>query len=225
MLSLLRSELFQRLSTAKINALFASMETVSAQAGQAIIRQGDPGDEYYRVKEGRATDSRKSERTGKVVILNEIGEGSGFGEEALLSGAPRNATIVMKSDGVLMRLGKSAFDGLLKAPLIKWVDEAQARSMVQDGAGVIDVRLEDEYRSGHISGAFNIPLYLLRVKANGLDPSKPYIVCCQTGNRSASAAFLRTQRGLDVFVLRGGFQGLRQVQDWSDPIAGDGAIV
>jgi len=213
MLSLLRSELFQRLPTANVNALFASMETVPVDAGQVIIRQGDPGDDYYMVKEGRATVSRKSERTGKVVILNEIGEGSGFGEEALLSGTPRNATIIMKSDGVLMRLGKSAFDSLLKAPLIKWVDEAQVRSMIHDGAGVIDVRLEDEYRNGHIAGAINIPLYLLRVKANGLDSSKPYVVCCQTGNRSASAAFLLTQRGLDVFVLRGGIQALRQVQD------------
>ena len=212
MLGMLRSEVFQRLPTANVNALFSYLEPVNVRVGQVIIRQGDPGDYYYIVKDGCATVSRKSESTSKVVILDEIGRGVGFGEEALLSDVSRNATVVMKSDGVLMRLSKQAFDALLKAPLVKWVDENEAKAMVKNGAGIIDVRLEDEFRSGHLRGAVNIPLYLLRVKARMLNRGAPYVVYCQTGNRSASAAFLLTEQGFEVHVLKGGYQGLRHDQ-------------
>ena len=68
------------------------------KAGQAVIRQGDPGDYYYVMREGRANVSRKAE-SGKVVMLGELGAGQGFGEEALLAGAPRNATVVMLTPG------------------------------------------------------------------------------------------------------------------------------
>ena len=45
---------------------------------------------------------------------------------------------------------------------------------------------------------------MVRERANSLDPDKKYILCCDTGRRSAAAAFLLSQRGLDVCVLEGG---------------------
>ena len=45
---------------------------------------------------------------------------------------------------------------------------------------------------------------MIRDRAPGLDPGKKYIICCDTGRRSAAAAFLLSQRGLDVCVLEGG---------------------
>jgi hypothetical protein len=45
---------------------------------------------------------------------------------------------------------------------------------------------------------------MVRDRAHGLDPEKKYIICCDTGRRSAAAAFLLSQRGLDVCVLEGG---------------------
>ena len=47
------------------------------------------------------------------VYLAELGMGDTFGEEALISGAHRNATVTMITDGVLMRLGKDDFNTLL----------------------------------------------------------------------------------------------------------------
>ena len=199
----LTNKAFNILPPANINAMFARMQSVEAKAGQVIIRQGDLGDYYYVIKSGHATVARKSD-TGKVGLLNELGEGDAFGEEALLSGAPRNATVIMKTDGVLMRLTKQDFDELLKAPVVKWVSYPGAKTMVQDGAGLIDVRLEDEHRAGALKGSQNIPLYLLRLKAASLEPKRRYIVYCQTGSRSCVAAFLLTQRGFDVHVLQGG---------------------
>lgn len=204
---MLSNKAFNILPPANINAMFARMEPVAAKAGQAILRQGDPGDYYYVIRSGRATVTRKSD-TGKVGLLSEIGEGEAFGEEALLSGASRNATVIMKTDGVLMRLAKKDFDDLLKAPVVKWVNFTAAKALAQAGAGLIDVRLEDEHRAGAIKGSLNIPLYLLRLKAASLDPQRRYIIYCQTGSRSAVAAFLLSQRGFDVCALEGGLNAI-----------------
>ncbi len=203
MLRMLRNEAFAKLPPANINGLFARMEPIEVRAGQVVIRQGDPGDYYYLIKEGRASVSRKA-ASGKVVVLGELNEGQGFGEEALLSGAPRNATVIMLAPGILMRLGKDDFNELLKAPLVKSVSLAEAKAMMQAGAGLLDVRTEDEFRNGAIKGAVSLPLYLLRIKAASLDPARKYVAYCETGNRSTAAAFLLSQRGFDVHVLRGG---------------------
>ena len=50
----------------------------------------------------------------------------------------------------------------------------------------------------------NIPLFMLRLKADNLDASKPYITYCDTGRRSSAAAFLLSERGLEVYCLQGG---------------------
>jgi CRP-like cAMP-binding protein len=204
---MLTNKAFNILPPENINAMFARLQPVEARAGQVVIRQGDPGDYYYIIKSGRATVARKSD-AGKVGVLSELGEGEAFGEEALLAGAPRNATVIMKTDGVLMRLAKQDFDELLKAPVVRWVGHEEARAMVKAGAGLIDVRLEDEHRAGAIKGSVNIPLYLLRLKAAGLDPGRRYIVYCQTGSRGCVAAFLLSQRGFDVSALKGGLDAV-----------------
>jgi rhodanese-related sulfurtransferase len=107
-----------------------------------------------------------------------------------------------------MRLGRKDFDELMREPLVQWVTLDQARALAQKGAGLIDVRTEDEFRNGTVKGSINMPLYLLRRKARELDSKRHYVVFCQTGSRSCAAAFLLSQRGFEVSVLRGGLGGL-----------------
>lgn len=209
-MGLLRNEVFQQLPPANFNALLSHLEAVPVVAGQVIVKQDDPGDYYYLIQSGRATVARK-QPTGKVGMLAEIGEGEGFGEEALLSGAPRNATVIMRSEGILMRLTKQDFDELLKEPIVHWVSGDEVRALVQGGAGLIDVRTEDEFKRGAIKGSLNLPLYLLRLKASTLEPGRRYVVYCDSGSRSCAAAFLLTQRGFEVSVLKGGLNALRGV--------------
>jgi CRP-like cAMP-binding protein len=207
MMTLLRQETFQQLPAANISALFARFEPVDVKAGQVIIKQGDRGDHYYVIREGRANVSRKAD-SGKVAMLGELNAGQGFGEEALLAGAPRNATVMMLTSGVLMRLGADDFNALLKAPLVRTVTLAQARELAKAGAGLLDVRTEDEFRQRSIKGSVNLPLYLLRMKAPQLDASRKFVALCETGSRSTAAAFLLAERGLDVYVVAGGLSTL-----------------
>ncbi|KAB2840593.1 MAG: rhodanese-like domain-containing protein, partial [Burkholderiales bacterium] len=76
------------------------------------------------------------------------------------------------------------------------------------GAGLIDVRTTGEFARGAIQGAINLPLSLLRRCADDLDKKRPWIIYCQTGNRTAAAAFLLAQRGLEVAGLIGGLDGV-----------------
>jgi CRP-like cAMP-binding protein len=209
MMSLLRSEAFRKLPPSNISALFARFQTVEVKAGQIIIRQGDaPGDYYYLIKSGKADVLHRSDKTHKVSIIAQIPEGEGFGEEALLSGAPRNATVVMATDGLLMRLTRGDFNDLLREPLVKWVTLNEAKTMVHVGARLLDVRVEDEFQNGTIKGSLNIPLSQLRSQYNALERNRHYIVFCQTGSRSCAAAFLLSRQGFMVSVLRGGLDGL-----------------
>lgn len=205
---MMRHPTFERLPAANLGALFGRLTPIDVKPGQVIIKQGDPGDYYYIIKSGRVNVSRKSEKDGKVVMLSELKEGDGFGEEALVSGAPRNANVIALTPGTLMRLSKPDFDALLREPLVKLIPLPEVQQMAKAGAGVLDVRTEDEFGRGAIKGAINIPLYALRLKAKSLDSTKPYVVYCQSGNRSATAAFLLSQRGFDVCVLKGGLNAM-----------------
>lgn len=206
---LLESRALLRLPAASIQTLFARFEEVSMKSGQIIIRQGEAGDFYYVIKRGRCRVVQKPGDAKPMVALADLTEGDGFGEEALLSEAPRNATIAALTDGALMRLAKADFVTLLKEPLIERVGDAEVASLVQAGAGLIDVRLEGEHRQASLRGSINIPLARLRQQAATLDRHQKYIVYCDTGRRSAAAAFLLSERGFDVVMLKDGINALR----------------
>jgi CRP-like cAMP-binding protein len=203
MMDLVSQPAFQDIPTSNINALFARFEPVHYTAGEVVIRQGEAGDFYYMINQGQA-EIVHAEPGLSPRVLARIGRGEGFGEEALLTGLPRNATVTMMTDGVLMCLAKQDFDALLKAPLLLRVDTLEARHLLAAGAMLLDVRLEEEYQAGTLKGSINLPLYLLRVRAAALPPRKKYVLFCQHEERSSAAAFLLAQRGFDVYVLKGG---------------------
>lgn len=194
---------FKSMPPANIKTLLQRMETVSVAPGDKIIQQGEPGDYYYVLTEGEALVTR-------TVELATLGAGSSFGEEALLSGSKRNASVTMKTPGQLMRLAKKDFDELLKEPLLDRVPADEARVRVAKGALWLDVRHAMEYHHSRLPKALNIPLHELRMRMKELDKSKQYICYCGTGRRSSAAAFLLVQNGFKAAVLNGGVQSIPQ---------------
>jgi len=199
---------FQPLPRERLALVLLRFEPKAFKSGEAIIRQGDPGDYYYVVKEGRCAVARKGD-DGKIQVLSELKSGSVFGEEALLLDAPRNASIVALNDGVVMRLPRAEFDELLKKPIIQYVNPSEAQSMLKAGAGLIDVRSVEEYHQGSLKGSQNLPITDLRRRMGELDPARSYVLVCRSGRQSEAAAFMLAQRGLRVAVLRGGMMAAR----------------
>ena len=87
--------------------------------------------------------------------------------------------------------------------------EQDYKLMVRNGAQVVDVRSPEEFRSGHIKNAVNIPLQQLDKSLAKLHKQKPVIVYCASGNRSASAKRMLDGHGFSVVVNGGGFRSLQ----------------
>lgn len=79
--------------------------------------------------------------------------------------------------------------------------------MNHESAVVIDVGEPQEFKTGHIPNAINIPLGALPERAKELEKhkSKPILLSCRTGNRSGRGAAILRKRGFEkIFTLSGG---------------------
>ncbi len=200
---------FAHLPPANIGKLLNRVEAIAVWDRDVIIREGEEGDYYYLIESGRAQVTRLV--GGAHLLLAELKAGDVFGEEALVSDAKRNATVTMKTNGVLLRMKKQDFLELMKEPLLHRIGFAEAGEKVKQGAVWLDVRHPPEYRYDKLPGAINVPLNDIRNAIGVLNRATPYIAYCQSGRRSAAAAFILAQAGYDVYVLENGL--------WSVPRA------
>jgi len=119
MTTLLQTKAFHRIPPANIQAIFMRMQRVNYRAGDVVIKQGTEGDYFYVVVAGKCVVTRETPLNKEGIRLAELGPGDSFGEEALIAEAKRNATVIMSSDGTVMRLGKHDFQTLLNEPLAR----------------------------------------------------------------------------------------------------------
>ncbi len=202
---------FRKLPAANIDLLLEKMEPVRMNAGEVIIRQGDEGDYFYVIEQGEALVTRMvddDEDTDDAVEMAHLSEGSCFGEAALISDSPRNATVSMQTEGVLLRLNKENFIKLMQDPIQNWVDYDAAMQLINAGAVWVDVRGAGDFAQGHLAGAINVPMNEAHRRSQTLDKAQAYICYCQTGRRSSATAFILSQYGFDVNVLKGGLPAI-----------------
>jgi len=216
MTTLLQTKAFHRIPPANIQAIFMRMQRINYRARDIVIKQGTEGDYFYVVVAGKCVVTRETPLNKEGIKLAELGPGDSFGEEALIAEAKRNATVVMSTDGTLMRLGKSDFHTLLNEPLLQWVSYEGAKEIVAKGGKWLDVRLPSEFQNFRIDDAMNIPLYFIRLKLNALDKNVQYVVCCDTGRRSSAAAYILSERGFEAYVLNGGLAATEVVRSGGD---------
>jgi len=207
-IKLLQKKLFINLPGAHVQKVLGCMHEVIGRAGDVIVRQGDSGDYYYVICHGTCQVTRKMSDSVQPVVLAELSIGDTLGEEALISKSRRNATVTMKTDGILMKLSSQDFAELLEQPVLRWMSPREAAQSAKEGAILLDVRTVQEYTNSKIRGSRNIPLQYLRDGAGRLEQGKRYICYCDTGERSSAAAFLLQERGIDASVMRGGLSYL-----------------
>jgi CRP-like cAMP-binding protein len=204
----LRTGAFAQMPAARIDELLRRFERIRAARGEVLIREGDEGDYYYVIESGRFQVGRLV--GGADVVLAELKSGDTFGEEALVSEAKRNATVTALTDSQVMRLNRAHFNELLREPLLRRLAFDQAAEKVHRGALWLDVRYPSEYQYDKLPGAINVPLAEVRNMFAVLDRTKEYIAYCQSGRRSAAAAFLFAQRGFKVWLLEGGLKAVEK---------------
>ncbi len=87
--------------------------------------------------------------------------------------------------------------------------KADFKTLVKNGAIVLDVRSKDEYAGGHIKGSINIPLDQISSQLSKIDKSKVVITCCASGMRSASAKSILKSKGFSEVHNGGGWFSLQ----------------
>mmetsp|Transcript_8367 Transcript_8367/g.12563 ORF Transcript_8367/g.12563 Transcript_8367/m.12563 type:complete len:738 (-) Transcript_8367:107-2320(-) len=118
------SVMFQNITDDQRELIYKAMEPMPVKEGQLIIKQGTVGDRFYIVDEGRfevriVPESKLAEE-GAVGNCVHVYEGSrenhshpSFGELALMYSAPRAASIIAQSDGLLWALHRYAFNKVI----------------------------------------------------------------------------------------------------------------
>jgi len=98
-----RVPIFSDLPRVAFAQLAGRVSLVRAPGGAAVLREGEPGTSLYAVASG-AVRVEKAGADGRPIPLARLGEGSFFGEMAILSGEPRAATVLAESDCELIEI-------------------------------------------------------------------------------------------------------------------------
>jgi len=111
--------LFAIYTNQEIAELMSVAEPSSIRAGDLIFDQGDPGDKLYVIYKGKVRILQKAE-DGKEINLGVRTRGDHFGETALITGNPRNASARAVEDTILISIHGDAFtDFLLGKPKLR----------------------------------------------------------------------------------------------------------
>lgn len=126
---------------------------------------------------------------------------------------------------VVTRLARVGYDysiGYLRGGIDAWkqagkeidriasVDTRQLAEALAKKPIVLDVRRREEYASGHLDGAINLPLDFINENMQAIDPSRPHYVYCGSGYRSMVFISILKARGYDNLIdVANGFKGIR----------------
>jgi putative iron-dependent peroxidase len=138
--------LFESLDTTQLRRLAELSSSVRASAGDVILEQGSPGDEFFVVVAGHVSIEREGRR------LARLGAGDFFGEIALIDGRSRTASVVADGDADLIVLDRGRFEALLDE--YPGVGRTVARALVDRIRRTVTVPQFGIFAQGTIAHAF-----------------------------------------------------------------------
>jgi CRP/FNR family transcriptional regulator, cyclic AMP receptor protein len=99
--------LFSACSNRELTRIASLADEIEVPEGRVLIRQGEPGREFFVIIEGKAKVLRRGRRA------KTLGPGAGIGELSLLDQGPRSATVTATSDMYLLVLDSRSFSSLI----------------------------------------------------------------------------------------------------------------
>ncbi|HKM99250.1 MAG TPA: peptidase domain-containing ABC transporter [Candidatus Binataceae bacterium] len=97
---------------ALLRQVIEQLEERSIAPGTIVVREGEPADSFYIVREGMLQAVRRE--NGAERVVNAIGPGEFFGEFALANGTARTATVIARSETKLYALSRQAFEKIVE---------------------------------------------------------------------------------------------------------------
>ena len=198
--------MFRRLPMEYIESAFSRMTRKTLKRGESI--QDHRCDAYYLIVSGRAEAQRYNPLTQQYMVTAVLGVGDIFGDQVMVACKNDADIITMLEDTDVLVLGKNDYEELLSRPQVRSVQPQVAKTMLDNGYRLLDVRFPEEYGENRIVGAKLIPLNELVNRMNELSRKQPYIVYCHSGPRSAIAALILNEHRIETLALEGG------IRDW-----------
>ena len=123
--------LLQSLTPYERSKIADALNAQRYKAGDVIIREGDPGEDFFLLESGQA-EAYKNEAGPHPV--KQYHKGDYFGELALLDNKPRAASVVAKTDVKVAVVGKDGFQRLLGPVegIMRRIDYARVEQTRQD---------------------------------------------------------------------------------------------
>lgn len=210
--------LLAHLSSSERAKLGGALELVTFAAKEPVFKEGDKADEqagFFIIKERGCT----VEQGGEIVC--QLGQGDYFGEQALLHGADRNATISAGDTGmVCWRLTKERFESLFQADMInvEFLERENGRRLAFAAETNVEFAAENQLELCSMSDDTKSMLFEA-VKKNllfaGLDDEhKALAASCMSSQKveSGQAIIDQGKEGNTFYVIE---QGSVDVYQWS----------
>lgn len=179
----LRTHMMQQLSRQHWQVLIDAFVIRQINAGCEFIRQGDSGRQCYVVESGHGV----VHRNGKT--LAHLGPGDFFGEDALITGAHRSASVSALDNMLVHAVDKTVF--------VKHVLHRLVEVVSRPGLGQL-LNLDPHCRPD----AQPFSIEHARDFAQQMDPRRVYYIVGGTSGERALCAFLLVKRGFQARPLR-----------------------
>merc|ERR1711991_1216420 len=89
------------------------MKAVNVEEGQRVIKEGDLGEEMYIIDQGEFTVHKRDENGMNQLVYTYTSSGATFGEQSLMYGKPRGASIKAKTQGKLWSISRKAYRAVM----------------------------------------------------------------------------------------------------------------
>lgn len=111
-----RVPLFTMLNNSELNIIHKGVSEVAVNRGEAVVRAGEAGSSMFILVEGAMNVIVDKITNGKIkkIKVNQLVPGDFFGEMSLLTGEPRSAYVIARTDSILYEIKKKTIMQVLK---------------------------------------------------------------------------------------------------------------
>jgi CRP-like cAMP-binding protein len=112
--TLRRVELFEQMTEQELRKLAGRLKYVPFAKGNVITKQGTPSQHWLFIIINGEAEVYLEGGNGEKRVLNVLSKGNFFGEMSLMTGAPRMASVIARTDVECYRLDKEAFEEIMQ---------------------------------------------------------------------------------------------------------------
>jgi hypothetical protein len=111
--------IFEGAQRHSLEILAQALTEQTVEAGETVITEGEPAQDFYVVRSGSFEIVSKGEAGSRPRVINTLAEGDYFGEIGLVEGIPRTATVRAAMRGTVYRIsGPDFLDAINESPTL-----------------------------------------------------------------------------------------------------------